>query len=148
MDLFRWLHTLKTRKTKPPRPSGTMRCDKCGGSIHRHDRYIVLVVRHKDCGDPRGVGQKVLNLGLKPNSGGMTPLALQDGETLSGAVERDKHTLDEDLNELDTEENTTEAQDADTASEPEAPEEIREAGANGDCSAIRQSPDETTTGLL
>jgi len=67
MDLFRWLHTLKTRKTKPPRPAGTMRCDKCGGSIHRHDRYIVLVVRHRDCGDPRGVGQKVLNLGMKPN---------------------------------------------------------------------------------
>jgi hypothetical protein len=66
-------------------------------------------VRHRDCGDPRGVGQKVLNLGLKPNDGGLTPLKLQDGETLADAIKRYEHTLNEDSNELDIKKNTIEA---------------------------------------
>jgi 4-hydroxy-L-threonine phosphate dehydrogenase PdxA len=125
-----------------------MRCDRCGGSIHRHDRYIVLVVRHKDCGDPRGVGQKVLNLGLKPNDGGLTPLKLRDGETLADATKRCKHTLNEDPNELDTEENTIEAHDADTASEPKAAQEVGQDRQDGNRAALWRGPDEAPTGLL
>jgi hypothetical protein len=138
MDIFRWIRTLKTRKTKPPRPSGSMRCDKCSGSIHRHDRYIILVARHKDCGDPRGVGQKVLKLGLEPE-----PSA---NERLNRGIELLEKF--EQKHELDTKTNTTEAHDADTASEPAAAQEIGEAGKNGDCPTVRQGPDEATTGLL
>lgn len=145
MDLFRWLHTLKMKKTKPPRPSGTMRCDKCGGSIHRHDRYIVLVVRHKNCRDPRGVGQKVLKLDLVP-PGCMEHLKLEDCEPLSCRLARVSEESGDDG--LDTKENTTEAQDADTTSEPDAAQEVGEAGKNGDCSTVRQGPDEATTGLF
>jgi hypothetical protein len=115
-----------------------MRCDKCSGSIHRHDRYIILVARHMDCGYPRGVGQKVLKLGLEPE-----PSA---NERLNRGIELLEKF--EQKHELDTKTNTTEAHDADTASEPAAAEEIGQAGQDGDYPAVRQGPDETAAGLL
>lgn len=55
MKLFTWLH----RKPSPT-TAKTLRCQTCGGGIHRHDRYRILAVVHRDCGDPKQVGQKRL----------------------------------------------------------------------------------------
>ena len=35
-------------------------CSDCHARIHKHELYTVLVVRHKNCRDPRGVGQLVI----------------------------------------------------------------------------------------
>lgn len=57
MKLFTWFH----RKPEPSLAAAkTLRCQTCGGGIHRHDRYRILAVVHRDCGDPKQVGQKRL----------------------------------------------------------------------------------------
>lgn len=57
MKLFAWLH----RKPAPSSETKTLHCQTCGGGIHRHDRYRILAVVHRDCGDPKQVGQKRLS---------------------------------------------------------------------------------------
>lgn len=56
MKLFAWLH----RKPAAPPPAGRMCCVNCGGSIHKSEKYRILAVAHRDCGDPKQVGQKSL----------------------------------------------------------------------------------------
>lgn len=56
MKLFAWLH----RKPAPHPPAGTMFCVKCGGGIHKREKYRIITVEHRDCGDPKQVGQAVL----------------------------------------------------------------------------------------
>ena len=64
MNIFRLLPPLfnRFRHARPSKPvqDGKLHCSECGGSIRRHDRYIILTARHRDCGDPKLVGQKNL----------------------------------------------------------------------------------------
>jgi hypothetical protein len=57
MKLFGWLRRTNAVTTTAPT---ALRCAKCGGGIHRHDRYRILAVVHRDCGDPKQVGQKMI----------------------------------------------------------------------------------------
>ena len=56
------LSRLFGRKRKPagPEASKGMVCCNCQAHIHKHELYTVLSVRHKNCRDPRGVGQLVI----------------------------------------------------------------------------------------
>ena len=68
MHLFNWIPLpARFRRLRVVKPvsSGKLCCSECGGSIHRHDRYVILVARHRDCGDPKLVGQKTLSLPLE-----------------------------------------------------------------------------------
>lgn len=47
---------LKLVRTRTKRGK-TLQCVDCGAPIHRSDRYIILEVKHRDCRDPKGVGQ-------------------------------------------------------------------------------------------
>lgn len=37
-------------------PKVRLRCNSCGVHIHRHDRYTIVVAKHRDCRDPKLVG--------------------------------------------------------------------------------------------
>jgi hypothetical protein len=37
---------------------GRLRCDHCQRNIHRHDRYVIVKAVHRDCSDPKLVGQQ------------------------------------------------------------------------------------------
>ena len=70
MSLFDWIPLpARFRRVRAPKLvlDGKLHCSECGGSIRRHDRYVILSARHRDCGDPKLVGQKRLT-GLLPNS--------------------------------------------------------------------------------
>lgn len=49
------------RAPKAPRPKPGLICSDCGARIHHHDNYTVLAVRHKDCRDPKRVGQLAID---------------------------------------------------------------------------------------
>jgi hypothetical protein len=67
MNLFDLIpFAARFRRLPKPRSDGKLACDKCKGSIHRHDRYQIVAVRHIDCRDPRLVGQKSLPLLQSP----------------------------------------------------------------------------------
>ena len=60
--IFRqWLKALSRRLQPVPisKRSGLC-CSDCHAQIHRHDRYIITSARHRDCRDPKLVGQKSL----------------------------------------------------------------------------------------
>ena len=40
-------------------------CSECERNIHRHERYTIIAVKHRDCLDRRQVGQMIL-----PSDGG------------------------------------------------------------------------------
>jgi hypothetical protein len=63
VHLFNWIPwpaRFRTLRVRKPLPDGKLHCAECGGGIHRHDRYEILTARHRDCVDPRMVGQKSL----------------------------------------------------------------------------------------
>lgn len=66
MHIFDWI-PLPSRFRRPPKPAapGRLCCSECGGGIHRHDRYVILSARHRNCGDPKLVGQRTLTLPLE-----------------------------------------------------------------------------------
>lgn len=54
--LRQFLIRLKLVRTRTKRGK-TLQCVDCGAPIHRSDRYVILEVKHRDCRDPKGVGQ-------------------------------------------------------------------------------------------
>jgi hypothetical protein len=64
MHLFDWIplparfRRLRLRKSAS---DGKLRCSECGGGIRRHDRYVIDAAHHRDCHDPKLVGQKTLS---------------------------------------------------------------------------------------
>ena len=60
--LFSWLR--RPRRLPQIKADGKLRCSQCGGPLHRHERFEILAVRHRDCQDPRQTGQRSLALGL------------------------------------------------------------------------------------
>ena len=73
MNLFGWRLTIpehwRRSRCPPLRPvAGKLQCTDCGGGIHRHDKYEILVARHRDCKDPKLVGQRVLPLDFENRS--------------------------------------------------------------------------------
>lgn len=60
MTLFNWLRNL--RRKPEPAPKGKLCCIDCGRGIHRHERYTILSAKHRDCGDPKLVGQTSLRV--------------------------------------------------------------------------------------
>lgn len=68
MNLFGWHLTFperfrRRRQPRPPVRQG-LRCEECGGGIHRRDHYVILTVRHRNCKDPKLTGQQSLPLDL------------------------------------------------------------------------------------
>lgn len=63
MHLFNWI-SLPFRFRRLPKAAapGRLCCSECGGGIHRHDRYVILAARHRDCGDPKLTGQRSLTV--------------------------------------------------------------------------------------
>ena len=61
MKFFRWLSQfyIFNRAVKSQKRSGLC-CSDCNAQTHRHDRYVILTPRHRDCRDPKMVGQKSL----------------------------------------------------------------------------------------
>lgn len=53
-------------------------CEYCHAAIHRHDKYTVVSARHKDCRDPKLVGQ--LPLERAPSE--LIPVKVPSGETV------------------------------------------------------------------
>lgn len=46
---------------KPPQVVKVkMRCVDCGKAVHKRERFQIVSVKHKDCHDPKLVGQKSL----------------------------------------------------------------------------------------
>jgi hypothetical protein len=62
MKLFDWLKKRLAGESPVKPGSGKLCCSECHGQIHRHDRYVILAARHRDCGDPKMVGQRRLTL--------------------------------------------------------------------------------------
>ena len=84
MKLFEWLTSLmlgglRRKQLAAPKQKGRLNCSECGGGIHRHDRYVILAARHRDCGDPKLVGQRVL---IEAGAGRLTGINAQDGEVV------------------------------------------------------------------
>lgn len=42
---------------KPTPKRNVMRCSKCQRPIHKRERYVIREVEHKDCSDPKLIGQ-------------------------------------------------------------------------------------------
>lgn len=55
-----WLFLYRLSRKQVHARTRRMICMDCGAAIHRNDRFVVLEVRHKDCRDPKGVGQMAL----------------------------------------------------------------------------------------
>jgi len=51
-----WRKIFRKHNPVAPQKPG-MVCCECGARIHKHELYTVLSVRHKNCKDPKGVGQ-------------------------------------------------------------------------------------------
>jgi hypothetical protein len=84
VHLFNWIPwpaRFRTLRVRKPLPDGKLHCAECGGGIHRHDRYEILTARHRDCVDPRMVGQKSLLLSLQSRQK-MTPDFIHAGGTV------------------------------------------------------------------
>ncbi len=68
MNLFGWHLTFperfRRRRVTTLPPPGRLRCEECGGGIHRRDHYVILTVRHRNCKDPKLTGQQSLPLDL------------------------------------------------------------------------------------
>lgn len=46
---------------KPPQVVKVkMRCVDCERGIHKHEKFIILAAKHRNCRDPKMVGQKSL----------------------------------------------------------------------------------------
>lgn len=37
-----------------------LRCSDCGCQIHRYERYTIIEARHRNCRDPKQVGQQIM----------------------------------------------------------------------------------------
>lgn len=59
MKLFAWLGRFR----KKPAPAGKLCCSDCQRAIHRHDRFIITAVVHRDCWDTKLTGQMSLPKG-------------------------------------------------------------------------------------
>ena len=46
------------RQQQVPAKPAILRCTACHAKIRKYDRYKILQVVHKSCGDPRMVGQQ------------------------------------------------------------------------------------------
>lgn len=61
MKLINWLIRVGVLPERAPKaPKGKLCCIDCGRGIHKHDRYQILAAKHRDCGDPKLVGQASL----------------------------------------------------------------------------------------
>lgn len=43
-------------------PATGMRCTECGKRVRKFEHYVILAAKHKDCRDPKMVGQKSLEV--------------------------------------------------------------------------------------
>ena len=66
MNLFGWNLELRRAPRAPRITDGRLRCDACKGAIRKHEHFTVLAVRHKDCKDPKQVGQRSLAMFQEP----------------------------------------------------------------------------------
>jgi len=75
MNLFDWITWPARLRRRRPKPifTGKLRCEECGGGIHRHDHYMIIAARHRNCKDPRLVGQQSLRLELHQTPQGHDP---------------------------------------------------------------------------
>lgn len=69
----------KVRRLEPKR--NRLVCVACSRAIHRHERYEIIVVRHRDCGDPKMVGQRSI-AGMSPGSSSDDPSPQADSSPL------------------------------------------------------------------
>jgi len=60
MRLIKTLKILFPSLFKTAHARNALCCSACQAQIHRHDRYIILVARHRDCSDPKLVKQMSL----------------------------------------------------------------------------------------
>lgn len=60
LKFITWFRSLRAKPKISPK--GKLCCIDCGRRIHRHDRYQILAAKHRDCGDPKLVGQASLRV--------------------------------------------------------------------------------------
>lgn len=58
MTFWQWLYRISARRVRAQHKG--MVCAECGCAIHKHDRFKVLEAKHRNCKDPKGVGQLAL----------------------------------------------------------------------------------------
>jgi hypothetical protein len=85
MNLFGWNFEIRRARGAARVMDGRLRCEACKGAIHKHEHYTVLSVRHKDCKDPKLVGQRSLRLELREING--TPALMAQAEVREQGTE-------------------------------------------------------------
>lgn len=48
------------RKPPPPMKQTGMRCIDCEKHILKREKFVIVAAQHRDCHDPKGVGQRHL----------------------------------------------------------------------------------------
>jgi hypothetical protein len=61
VKLFDWLVKVGVLRAPKP-PKGKLCCIDCGRGIHKHERYQIIAAKHRDCGDPKMIGQASLRV--------------------------------------------------------------------------------------
>jgi hypothetical protein len=46
-------------------PAGKLCCEDCRRQIHRYDRYVIVSAKHRNCADPKLVGQQSFEEGKR-----------------------------------------------------------------------------------
>lgn len=59
---MRMMTANRLRHRRARTANGKLCCEHCHRPIHRHDRYTIVKVVHKNCSDPKLVGQKSLEI--------------------------------------------------------------------------------------